>query len=284
MIFLILAIVASTLIIVTFRLFDKYNINKLPAITTNYFVAASLGYLSVYEKVHFLEFPQREWFAPAIIVGFTLIIAFNFFAMSAQRAGVAVTAIASRMSVVIPVTLGFFLFGDAATLLKILGTITGLVAFYLTFKKKKGIEVNKKYIYLPFLLFLAVGTNDSMLKISQHYFIDGEFVLFLATAFLVALIIGFIVSVFSNQKFIFKFRVRNVIAGTLLGIFNWYSTFYFLKGMDTIPVSVIVPIYNVSVVALSAIIGFLFFKEKITRENWIGVILALAAIIMIAGS
>jgi uncharacterized membrane protein len=36
------------------------------------------------------------------------------------------------------------------------------------------------------------------------------------------------------------------------------------------------------VVALSAIIGFLFFKEKITRENWIGVLLAVAAIIMIA--
>lgn len=282
MLFLVLAIVASTLIIVTFRLFDKYKINKLPAITTNYFVASSLGYLSVYEKVHFLEFPQREWFIPAIIVGFTLIIAFNFFAMSAQRAGVAVTAIASRMSVVIPVTLGFFLFHEEATFLKILGTLTGLVAFYLTFKKEKGVEVNKKYIYLPFLLFLAVGVNDSMLKVSQHFFINGEFVLFLATAFLVALIIGFVVSLFSNQKFIFNFRVRNIVAGSLLGVFNWYSTFYFLKGMDTIPVSVIVPVYNVSVVALSAIIGFLFFKEKITRENWIGVLLAVAAIIMIA--
>lgn len=282
MLFLVLAIVASTLIIVTFRLFDKYKINKLPAITTNYFVASSLGYLSVYEKVHFLEFPEREWFIPAIIVGFTLIIAFNFFAMSAQRAGVAVTAIASRMSVVIPVTLGFFLFQEEATLLKILGTLTGLVAFYLTFKKEKGVELNKKYIYLPFLLFLAVGVNDSMLKVSQHFFINGEFVLFLASAFFVALIIGFVVSLFLNQKFIFNFRVKNIVAGSLLGIFNWYSTFYFLKGMDTIPVSVIVPVYNVSVVALSAIIGFLFFKEKITRENWIGVLLAVAAIIMIA--
>lgn len=284
MLFLVLAIVASTLIIVTFRLFDKYKINKLPAITTNYFVAATLGYLTEYDKVDFLAFPERQWFIPAIIVGFTLIIAFNFFAMSAQRAGVAVTAIASRMSVVIPVTLGFFLFNEQATLLKIAGTLTGLLAFYLTFKKEKGVEVNKKYIYLPFLLFLTVGVNDSMLKISQHYYIEGEFVLFLATAFLIALIIGFIVSLFTNQKFIFNFRRRNIIAGTILGIFNWYSTFYFLRGMDTIPVSVIVPVYNVSVVAMSAIIGFVFFKERITRDNWIGVGLALLAIIMIAQS
>lgn len=126
MLYLSLAIVASTLIIVTFRMFDKYKVNKLPAITTNYFIAALLGYLTVYEDVHFADFPQKPWFLPAIVVGFTLIIAFNFFALSAQKAGVAITAIASRMSVVIPVTLGFFLFGDAANLLKIGGTITGL--------------------------------------------------------------------------------------------------------------------------------------------------------------
>jgi|AntRauTorckE6833_2_1112554.scaffolds.fasta_scaffold02038_3 drug/metabolite transporter (DMT)-like permease len=282
MLYLFLAIIASTLIIVTFKMFDKYNINKLPAITTNYFVASLLGYLTVYEEVHFTDFPQKPWFIPALIVGFTLIIAFNFFAMSAQKAGVAITAIASRMSVVIPVMLGFFLFGDAAGILKIGGTITGLLAFYMTFKKEKGVEVDKRYIYLPFLLFLAVGLNDSMLKVSQHFFIDGEFVLFLATAFLVALIIGTAVSFFSADKFIFQFRKRNLIAGSLLGIFNWYSTFYFLRGMDTIPVSVIVPVYNVSVVALSTITGYLFFKERITRDNWIGVFLAVAAIIMIA--
>ncbi len=282
MLYLTLAVIASTLIIVTFRMFEKYGIEKLPAITTNYFVASLLGYLTVYDQVHFAEFPQKKWFWSAIVVGFTLIIAFNFFAMSAQKAGVAITAIASRMSVVIPVTLGLLVFGDAATPLKIAGIITGLVAFYMTFKKEKGVDVNKKYVYLPFLLFLAVGINDSMLKVSQHFFINGEYVLFLATAFLVALIIGTVVSFISDGKKVFKFKSRNIIAGSLLGIFNWYSTFYFLRGMDTIPVSVIVPIYNVSVVALSTLLGFVIFKERITRDNWIGVILALAAIIMIA--
>ena len=282
MIFLILAIVASTLIIVTFRLFDKYNIKKLPAITTNYFVASALGYSTVIEKVNFLEFPGKSWFWAAIIVGFTLIIAFNFFAMSAQKAGVAVTGIASRMSVVIPAALGFIIFGDELNLLKIGGIIIGLTAFYLSFQRDKGVDVDKRYIYLPILLFLAVGLNDSMLKVSQHFYINGEFVLFLATAFLVALIIGVIVSGISDRKLLYTFHIRNIIAGTLLGIFNWYSTFYFLRGMEEIPVSVIVPIYNISVVALATIIGYLFFKEKINRANWAGVLLALVAIYLLA--
>lgn len=282
MIYLILAIVASTLIIVTFRLFDKYKIKKLPAITTNYFVASALGYSTVIERVNFLEFPGKSWFWAAIIVGVTLIVAFNFFAMSAQKAGVAVTAIASRMSVVIPVMLGFLIFGDELNISKVAGIIIGLTAFYLTFQRDKGVDVDKRYIYLPILLFLAVGINDSMLKISQHFFINGEFVLFLATAFLVALFIGFAVSFFSNRNFIVNFRIRNILAGTMLGIFNWYSTFYFLRGMDQIPVSVIVPIYNISVVALSALIGFLFFRERINKANWAGIIMALVSIYLLA--
>jgi len=280
MIYLFIAIITSTLIIVTFRILKHFNIEIVQAISVNYLVASSFGFLIAPENFSIDTIVSSNWFPYAILVGLTLIIAFNFFALSAQKAGVTVTAISSRMSVVIPVILGFILFGDKCNLIKITGIVLALIAFYLTFKKKENINFQKKLFVLPLLLFLAVGTNDSLMKFTEHFYIEGDFVLFLSTAFFFALIFGLLVLGFKIKKQ--KFAVKNIIAGFILGLLNWWSTLYFLKGLDVFEVSVFIPIYNVSVVALSAIIGFFLFKEKLRFINWLGILMAIGAITMIS--
>jgi drug/metabolite transporter (DMT)-like permease len=280
MIYLLLAILTSTFIIITFRVFERFRISILQAITVNYFVASVFGYLSETGDFRFAEILGQPWFGSALIIGVTLIFAFNLFALSAKYAGVAVTAISSRMSVIIPVSLGFLVFGDTAGWTKISGIILALVAFYFTSKRNKTVKVNTKYVYLPLLLFLAVGINDSMLKVAEHFFIRGDFVVFLATAFGIALILGIIVLLVKGRNEIFA--LRNIGAGIVLGLLNWFSTLYFLKGLDIFQVSFFVPVYNVGVVALASLLGFVLFKEKPTVSKLIGIGLAILAILLIA--
>jgi drug/metabolite transporter (DMT)-like permease len=45
---------------------------------------------------------------------------------------------------------------------------------------------------------------------------------------------------------------------------------------------VIIPINNMGIVLFSAIVAWLVFKEKLTRTNWFGIALSIAAILMIA--
>lgn len=280
MIYLLLAILTSTFIIITFRVFERFRISILQAITVNYLVASTFGYLSAPETFRFAEITSQPWFASALIIGVTLIVAFNLFALSAKYAGVAVTAISSRMSVIIPVTLGFLIFGDTAGWTKITGIIVALVAFYFTSKRDKTVTINTKYVYLPMLLFLAVGINDSMMKVAEHFFIHGDFVVFLATAFAVALLLG--IGVLAAKRKNEVFAPRNLIAGVILGLFNWFSTLYFLKGLDIFEVSFFVPVFNVGVVALASMLGFIFFNEKATTSKLVGIALALLAIALIA--
>lgn len=280
MIYLLLAILTSTFIIITFRVFERFRISILQAITVNYLVASTFGYLSAPETFRFAEITSQPWFASALIIGVTLIVAFNLFALSAKYAGVAVTAISSRMSVIIPVTLGFLIFGDTAGWTKITGIIVALVAFYFTSKRDKTVTINTKYVYLPMLLFLAVGINDSMMKVAEHFFIHGDFVVFLATAFAVALLLG--IGVLAAKRKNEILAPRNLIAGVILGLFNWFSTLYFLKGLDIFEVSFFVPVFNVGVVALASMLGFIFFNEKATTSKLVGIALALLAIALIA--
>lgn len=279
----VVSILLSTLIIVTFKIFDRYKISIVQAITVNYFVASGFGFLSEAGSFAPAALVEKSWFSLAILTGLSLIVAFNLFAVSAQKAGVAITAISSRMSVVIPVMLGFLFFGDNAGVIKIAGIIAGLLAFYFTSKKDRSLVVEKTWLYLPLMLFFAVGINDSLMKVAEDIFITDDFVPFLATAFGFALLFGIIVFGYQWARQNQPVQLKNLVAGILLGLLNWYSTLFVLKGLSFFQVSVFMPVYNIGVVALAAITGMLLFDEKLTRINKLGIALGLLAILLIAG-
>ncbi len=283
MFYLLISILLSTAIIITFRIFNNFKISIVQAITVNYLVASVFGFWSEPGSFNPQTLVQESWFYFATLMGLSLIVSFNLFALSAQKAGVAVTAISSRMSVVIPVALGFLIFGDSSGLIKIAGIITGLVAFFLSSIKSKGTKVNTTYFFLPLLLFLAVGANDSLMKVAEHFYITTDFVPFLATSFGFALLFGLIVFAFKAMKQRGGIQFKNVIAGIFLGLLNWYSTLFVLQGLDVFQVSVFIPVYNVGVVALASLVGFAVFRERLSRMNWIGIALAIVAIVLIAG-
>lgn len=281
--YLLLAIFFSSCIIVTFRLFSKLKIDNLQAITANYLIAALFCFFIWEEEIVFQELYHSPWFPWSIINGMLFILVFFIFAQSAQKAGVAVTAVASKMSVIIPVAIGFFIYGDHISFFKIAGILTAFPAFYLIFKKpEKPIEPDKRYIFLPLILFLGTGSNDSIMKHAQKYHIGNEFLLFLGVIFTFSLIIG---SAFLIRKLYYtrqRLELRNLLAGILLGFFNFSSTYFFLKGLTVFESSVFFPVFNVSIVSMGALIGLLIFKEKLWWKNWLGIVLAILTILFIA--
>ena len=76
---------------------------------------------------------------------------------------------------------------------------------------------------------------------------------------------------------------RDVIAGILLGIPNFFSIFLLLKMLNQgWNGSLMYPLVNVSVLLLSTMVAVIAFREKLNRLNWIGIGLASAAILIIA--
>jgi len=280
MFYLVFSILSSTLIIIFFKLMAKYKISVLQAITVNYLVASSFGFLQNKGSFNFLELPDLAWFPMALIVGVTLILGFNLFALSAAKAGVVVTAIASRMSVLIPVLAGFLIFSEPISFIKIAGIFLALFAFYLTFLQKDKVKLQIKLIILPFLMFAVMGTNDTLMKFAEVFSIGNDFVLFLSTAFLSSLVLGIIVLIAKSKNE--RFNIKNVFAGIVLGLLNWYSTLYFLKSLNLFDVSIVVPVINVGIVALSSVASYFFFKERLSRINWIGIFIAMIAIFLMA--
>jgi drug/metabolite transporter (DMT)-like permease len=80
-----------------------------------------------------------------------------------------------------------------------------------------------------------------------------------------------------------RISLRDVIAGVMLGIPNFFSIYLLLKmlnqGWDG---SVMYPMVNVTVLLLSTFVAVIVFREKLNRINWIGIALASASILIIA--
>lgn len=282
MLYLILAIASSTSIIVLFKVFSKLRINTFYTILINYVVAASFGFLSAPAGVDFLEIHLKPWFLLSIVSGLLFITGFNLFALSAHHAGVALTGMASRMSLIVSVMAGLLVFGDQPGMLRITGILLGIVAFYFTFHRDRIVEVDRKLIFLPIALLMVHGISDLTMKIGQEYYIGGDFTLFLATVFLAALVFG-IIYLFLRKPQQARFTYKELIAGIVIGLVNWYSGYFLLLGLDLYDVSFVIPMINISIVSAAALIGYFVFKEKLRPLNWVGVALAVVAILLMIG-
>lgn len=283
MIYLLGALLFSTLIMVNFKLYPKLKIDILQSIVTNYLVAFLAGWVSL----NFLS-PQNliseEWFPLSIASGTMLILVFFVFASSAAKVGIAITSVSSKMSVLIPVILGFIIFKEELALFKIIGIALSLPAFYFIFKRNKNFNLKGILLLLPILLFLGNGSNDSLMKTAEYFFLgsDYEMIQYLTSAFGISFIIGMGILVVVSIRKRKSIQLKNIGAGIILGLLNWFSTLFFLNGLGRVDVSVFIPVFNVGIVSIGALVGLIFFKEKLGKWNIFGLVLAVISILLIA--
>ena len=164
MIYLLLSILSSTIIFILFKLFDRYKINTLQAIVTNYIVACFLG-LSLNSNPFSIEaIINSEWFYGALSLGFLFILVFNVMALTAQRNGLSVASVATKMSVVIPVVFGIYAYNESTNIQKLLGILLALIAVVLVSVKSKSNVRLKSNLLLPIIVFLGSGIIDTSIK------------------------------------------------------------------------------------------------------------------------
>jgi len=92
LIFLLLSVLASTLIFVTFKLFERFKINILQAIVANYWVAFSTAIIAYRTSVSIAQLPQFGWFYYALALGALFILVFNLMAITTQQSGLSVVS------------------------------------------------------------------------------------------------------------------------------------------------------------------------------------------------
>lgn len=287
MIPLVLSIIASTFIFVLFRLFARYSINTLQAIVVNYFVACSCGIVGYQNSIEISAIPKYDWFYYTVALGALFIIVFNLMATTTQRSGLSVVSVATKMALVIPIGFGLWYYQEPLGPFKAIGIILALAAVYLvSVKNRSGVILQNRNLMFPVLVFFGSGLIDTSLNFLQNDFIKDKSLipLFSSTIFMTAGVIGIMVLVVQKIKGVLSLEYKNIIAGVVLGIPNYFSIYFLVKALrsNLLDSSGIFTINNVAIVIISTLLGIVFFKEQLSLKNWIGIILAVISIALVS--
>lgn len=293
MIFLILCIISSAGIFVTFKYIENKQTDLLTAIITNYFVAAITG-LIINSFTNKLSFSSAYTAIPAaVIIGVLFIVMFFVIGISTRHAGMTITTLASKMSVVIPIMFSIFIDpADRLTSIKMAAFVLALVAIGFTVYKKPETSTRLNLrMFLPLLLFAGMGIVDSMVKFAQQYHVSSEkSAIFSTMVFFVAFVSGLIVMVFRKKNIRKIVQPKNILPGVVLGLFNYGSIYFIIKALNHQTIqnsnwldsSVIFGLNNTGIVVLNTFIGYFYFREKLLKVNWIGISLALVVIYILS--
>jgi drug/metabolite transporter (DMT)-like permease len=284
MIYLLLTVLSSTSIYIIFKLAKNYSCQLPALISANYLVATVLGFLLFQQTNYNFTSALKIWGPFAFLLGLLFIIMFFLIGNSSQKAGITVTTLANKLSLVFPVLFSIIYFREEINFIKYAGIATAFVAVLLTLYKTDFKKNNQAYILLPLVIFFGSGITDSVVKYVQTVKIkSSESAVFSSFVFLFAFIISFAVFVSKGKMHFKKLNIPTLFFGFLLGLVNFGSLYFILIALNksNLESSRVFALVNMSIVVASAVSGRFLFKEKLSKINTAGIFLALISIYLL---
>ncbi|MEZ0450021.1 EamA/RhaT family transporter [Sphingobacterium thalpophilum] len=287
MIFVLFSVICSVTVAVLLKLAKQNNIETKQVIVWNYPVAVALTYFVLQPDL--LGFSWKN--LPLTLYGTLAALLPGMFiciALSIRYSGLVKTEVAQRLSLFIPLLASFFLFNEQLHGNKALGIGVGLLAIVCSFSwQKAGISagnISGRYGSLyPLLVFIGMGIIDILFKqVALHGtvpYVSAMFIIF-AMAMLVAF--GMLLYFLGVEKQ--RFSIPAVGYGIVLGTFNFCNILFYMKAHRALPEnpSVVFTGMNIGVISLGALVGVLFFKERLSRLNYLGIVFSMVSVLIIA--
>ncbi len=285
MIFLLLAILCSAGLPLLFRAFDDWRVNLFWAIPVNYFACIVVGTIFAPAPADVSALLSQPWSFLAMLQGFILAVNFYLLAYTAQRAGVSVAVLASRLSVAIPAILAFLLYGDSFNAVKTVGLAAALSSLYLCTATGQDFGVTRAWLrrLLPILVFFMFGCHFTLLKFTQARYLDSSsYHVYVTTSFCFALLTSVAIGLAKIRTRV-GVRSGDLIAGGVLGLINYGAIYFLVKvlSLEGWQSSQLFPIYSVGVVSVSSLLAMILFKERLSRLKTFGLVIGLMAVALL---
>lgn len=288
MIYIFLCVLMNVSIFLCFRLFKTFGLNTFQAIVVNYVVCVVTGLLFIGDMSFVSELSLgHTWVIIAMVLGGVFISTFYLMALTTQKFSMTVSSIASKMSLVIPVLISLFFLGIQSkeyTVWNFLGmAIAVLAIFFSSYKENKFAthQISGAALFLPLLVFILGGFIDSSINYTSYKYLNPTLEpVFPIIIFSSGAVIGVVTMLVKKQMP----KAKTIIGGLVLGVVNYFSIYFLIRSLTAFKNdgALVYPLLNVGIIIFSAMVSVLFFKEKLSRLNVLGLLLALMAIFLIS--
>jgi len=297
MTYLLLSVLLSGYLLVFFKHIARYNLPLLPVIAVNYATCVLCGLALTPHYYQTVAHHAPSWVPLAVAQGSLFISLFFLIAYSAQRMGLGLTALLNKMSLIIPTLLSYLLFSEHLGGWQWVGIALALVSIAmiyvpgLLFKPKRTTQPTNKTaktgamaVILGLILFVGSGTADFGIKLYDVWFsalIPAD--VYSITLFGVAGVIGLIISFFLKLSGWVRLGWREILAGIVLGIPNYFSLVVMMYALDDMPGAIFFPLNNIGQLLLVTLVGTVAYREKLQPSAIGGLACAVASILLLSG-
>lgn len=277
-----LCTISSVLIAHFFKVAEKRNLSTVRVITVNYLIAFPSAFL-LYGVQHRSDVLPGELIPPvllAILVGMVFIFNFFIYSKSVDLNGVGISIAAMRISLIVPVLLSTLWYLELLTLNQWIGLILVFLVLYLLLPNKKSLfRGSFEAGWLLPILFLFTGIGEASLKIYEseysQFFSKGEF---MGMIFLTAFIVGVATILIKNE---WHFKKMEFLIGTCIGIPNMLAAIFLIEALERMNGAVVFSLVNVLTVIAGTFVGVVFWKDRFTKMQWLGILLTIVSIVLL---
>lgn len=278
--YILLAVAFSVAVSVLLKLARRTNVDIVQAVATNYVVAAALAWwlLNATPQAAEAALQSDATRGPLLLLGVFLPAIFLVLASSVRSAGIVRTDVAQRLSLFLSLAAAFLFLGDTLVPWKAAGIALAVVALLCMLWRSERVE--RAGWLAPLAVFTGFGAIDICFKLIAKA--GASFGNALFASFLIAMVLCWIAVLVRAATRQAPLALRSLGFGVVLGAANFANILFYVRGHQALPnnPSLVFASMNVGVVVLGALVGAIGFKERLTPVNWLGVALAIAAIMI----
>lgn len=276
MIYLILAVLSSSLVSIIMRLSGNYIKNNTTILSCNYVMCSILS-LFYMGSIDVLPMEPGIGFALGLglISGVLYLACFILMQWNVHKNGAALSSTFMKLGIVVPTIMSIILFREQPTFLQVIGLLIAFSAIvFINMEKGEGKQKNALGLIA---LFLGGGICDACSKIYEFYGVPTLKNQFLFYTFFSALVLSVLVVLIKKEK-LCKF---DLLFGLLLGVPNYFSARFLLLSLEAVPAVLAYPSFSVATIVVVSLSGFLFFKEKLTKRQSVGIGVILVSLVLL---
>lgn len=285
MLFLLLATFASAGNALTMKFAGSRSDSAWSLLLFNYLTATVLSAASVVRAgLALSEVATRVW-GLGLVAGVLFVATFALLQLNVLLNGATVSSSLTRMGAVIPMVLSIVLFGELPTMAGAGGIIVAIGAIALlgiprgnSFDDASAGDLpvpSTRKLLVP--MVLAGGLADTMPKVFEAIGDPAHEEAYILMTFATAFVICFIMLGRKHERP----TPTDVACGTMLGVFNYFSTDLMLRALLELPAYLVYTGFSMGVVLVVYTANVLIMHERLTRRDHVALALVIMALALI---
>ena len=314
MLYLGLATCSSAVMAIVLKIFQEPKGNRYGIIMGNYLVCILIAFFSLPDRSIVLK-GSGTALVCGLIGGAFYVAGLVTMQTNTRLNGATLTAVFSKMGIVISLGVSILIFGERPGILQILGVLLCLIALVLITGggesgekemdpeqrlaadsaksdgsqnaiSRKGdpspsSESSRPHAGALLAAMFAGGGSSSMPKVFEQVGNRAEDELFFLYLFAAAAVLTVLLVLLEKKKSGRSLRLPELAAGIAVGVPNYFASYLLLPALVVLPAFLVYPLNSTGAILLVMAVDALFFHQKHTRRQMVGILLVLAAMVLL---